>query len=417
MELTVIGVNHKKTPLEVREKLSLTTTEREELLATIKSIDKLEEGVVVSTCNRTELYIVAKDRSYAQDFALKKLNQISGFNINFLEEYIYTYYGFETVEHLYQVASGLDSLVIGETQILGQLKTAFKEAKQEEATKKYLNKLFPESFKVGKRARNETKINQNAASISYAAVELARKIFGKLSGETVLILGAGEMSELTLKSLVDYGVKGVMVANRTYQHGQELAEEFDGKAITWNEVDKWIKEVDIIIGSTAAPHCVLHYDMIKEAMKRRRGPLFLIDIAVPRDMESEVNEIPGVHLYDIDDLKEVIEENLNERKEEKNKVQKIINEEVIEFKSWLNNQQCVPVIKKMRSRAEKIKEEELNRALDRLSDSNKDSEEVITDLANRLVNKVLHNPTMGIKELANCKQNTQKLEVVKELFA
>lgn len=416
MELVVIGANHKSTPLAVRERLSLSTREQNNLLSSIKSNPDLKEGVVLSTCNRTEIYLIADDRSNAEDFTLTYLSQTSHLEIEELRDYIYIHCGPEGIKHLYQVASGIDSLVIGEDQILGQIKDAFQRAKRLKVVEGYLHRLFTEALRVGKRARTETKINCNAASVSYAAVELARKIFGSLSGETVLILGAGETSELTLKSLVDYGVKGVIVANRTYERGKELAARFNGEAVTWDHLEDWLRKVDIIIASTAAPHYVLHYKMIKEAMQEKRGPLFLIDIAIPRDIEPEVNEIPGVHLYDLDDLESVVEENLTQRKEEVEKVEKIIDEEVVQFKKWLKTRQCVPVIKQIRQKAEEIKEEEVRRALKQLSSSNAQPEEIISSLAHRLVNRLLHAPTIGIKALANSDGDSQKIEVIRELF-
>lgn len=419
MQLIVVGTNHKKSPLNIREKLSITEKEQINILLDIKEYEGISEGLVLSTCNRTELYFVTEDDNTdnVKNFTLNKLHEMSKVPIEDLKKYLYTYYDLELVNHLYRVASGLDSLIIGECQILGQLKSAFEKANSVGSVDTFLHKLFTESFQVGKKARNETKICRNAASVSSAAVELARDTFGTLAGESVMILGAGETSELTLKNLVDYGVKGVMVANRTYQRGKELAEKFNGEVIHWEEIESWIDEIDIIIGSTAAPHYVLHYDLIEKVMKIKKGPLFLIDIAVPRDIEPEVSEIPGVHLYDIDDLEGVVEDNLSSRKKEVVRVEKIIEQKVNEFINWWKIRKSVPVIKKMRKKAEKVKNEELDRALHQLSASEMDPEEVVKSLAHRLTNKVLHQPTVGVKKMAKGKKGGQKIDVVEELFS
>ncbi|MCK8828520.1 glutamyl-tRNA reductase [Natroniella acetigena] len=416
MELVVIGLNHKTASLEIREELSLTKRQQNDVLEQIAMSSDVEEGVVLSTCNRTEIYLLAENDYLAKRFTLKLFRKISNLKAKKLQDYLYFYHNLEAVEHLFRVTSGLDSLVIGEAQILGQVKRAFKKAKKIGAIDTYLHRLFTESFKVGKRARGETKIDENAASISYVAVELARQVFGSLSGEKVLILGAGKMSELTLKNLVAHGVEGVMVSNRTYENGKRLAEQFSGEVIPWEKLENWVEDVDIIIASTAAPHYVLHYEEIKEVMSNRERPLFLIDIAVPRDIEPEIAEIPGVYLYDIDDLEAVVNQNLAERRGEIAQVEEIIVEEKEEFEKWLNYRQVVPVIKEMRQRANQIKEQELDWALQRLTNSKQNQEDVIEELSSRLVNKLLHPPTLGVKQLANSEGSSQKLKVIKEVF-
>ncbi|MCK8815859.1 glutamyl-tRNA reductase [Natroniella sulfidigena] len=416
MELVVIGLNHKTASVEVREELSLSNRQQEDVLEQISISSDVKEGVILSTCNRTEIYLVAESDYLAKKFTLKLFKRISDLKIRNLKGYLYHYQNLEAVEHLFRVVSGLDSLVIGEAQILGQVKKAFKEAKRMEAIDTQLHRLFNESFKVGKRARSETKIDKNAASISYVAVELARQVFGSLSGEKVMILGAGEMSELTLKNLVAHGVEGVMVSNRTYENGKRLAEQFSGEVIPWEKLENWVEDVDIIISSTAAPHYVLHHEQIEEVMVNRKRPLFLIDIAVPRDIEPEIAELPEVYLYDIDDLEAVVNQNLEERRGEIEQVEEIIAEEREEFEKWLNYRQVVPVIKGMRERANQIKEQELNRALQRLANSKQNQEDVVEELSSRLVNKLLHPPTLGVKQLANSEGSLQKLEVIKEVF-
>lgn len=413
VDLIVIGLNYRTAPLELREKLSLTKKQQQEILERIKLSPKVEGAIVLSTCNRTELYLEVEN-SADNKIAFEIFNLISNLSVETLKNYIYIYNEIEAITHLYRVASGIDSLVIGEVQILGQVKRAFYRSRDLGLIDSYLYKIFTDAFRVAKQVRTETKISYGATSISYVAVELTKKIFGSLSGETVLILGAGKMSELALKSLVDNGVTGVMVANRTYSRGEELANKFCAKVVRWNQLDEWVNKVDIIIASTAAPHYVLHYNLVKQVMDTKRGPLFLIDIALPRDIDPRVAKIPGVHLYDIDDLEEVVEDNLAKRKEELKKVEAIIKNEIASLEEWINQQQAIPLIKDLRRRADTIKEEELSRALHKLESS--DERLVVEELANRLTNKLLHLPTIKIKELAQNENSKEKLSIIKKLF-
>ncbi|WP_018248726.1 glutamyl-tRNA reductase [Orenia marismortui] len=413
MDLIVIGLNYRTAPLELREKLSLTKKQQQEILERIKLSPKVEGAIVLSTCNRTELYLEVEN-SADNKIAFEIFNLISNLSVETLKNYIYIYNEIEAITHLYRVASGIDSLVIGEVQILGQVKRAFYRSRDLGLIDSYLYKIFTDAFRVAKQVRTETKISYGATSISYVAVELTKKIFGSLSGETVLILGAGKMSELALKSLVDNGVTGVMVANRTYSRGEELANKFCAKVVRWNQLDEWVNKVDIIIASTAAPHYVLHYNLVKQVMDTKRGPLFLIDIALPRDIDPRVAKIPGVHLYDIDDLEEVVEDNLAKRKEELKKVEAIIKNEIASLEEWINQQQAIPLIKDLRRRADTIKEEELSRALHKLESS--DERLVVEELANRLTNKLLHLPTIKIKELAQNENSKEKLSIIQKLF-
>ncbi|OCL26148.1 glutamyl-tRNA reductase [Orenia metallireducens] len=413
MDLVVIGLNYKTTPLELRERFSLTHRKHGEILEEIALREGIAGAVTLSTCNRTEFYL-AVNQFDIQELSNWLFSLISHFESIDLAKYLYSYQGIEMVEHLYRVVSGIDSLVIGEAQILGQVKNAFQSSQELGLVDKYLYYTFTESFRVAKRVRTETEIGRGATSVSYAAVKLAKKIFGSLEGETVLILGAGKMSELALKSLVDNGVKGVMVANRTYSRAQELAKKFSGEVIRWRQLADWINKVDIIIGSTAAPHYVLHYDLLEKVMLERRGPLFLIDIALPRDIDPKVANIPGVHLYDIDDLEGFIEYNLVKRKEELDKVESIIKEEKANIREWLKQQKIIPLIKEIRAEANAIKERELARALKRLS--KEDNEVVLRDLAHRLTNKLLHQPTVKIKELGSNDISKEQITLIKEIF-
>ncbi|MFP4021067.1 MAG: glutamyl-tRNA reductase [Halanaerobium sp.] len=427
MQLLVSGINHKTAPISIRDRLSQKTTEIKKELKEELYKSKFKEFFILSTCNRFEIYIYSEReteaRNVLKDFIFQLLQKaLKGhfkYKINDLNDYLYQYHDLHAVEHLYRVAAGLDSLVKGEDQILAQIKKQFSEYREENLTASYLNQLCLEAIKVGKQVRTKTKINERAVSISYAAVELARDIFGSLKGEKVMILGAGEMAELCLKNLLNYGVEGILVANRSYKHGQKLAAEYGGEVIHWEEFKERVKEVDIIIASTAAPHTVLHKAEVLEAVENKHGPMFLIDIALPRDIDQEVEELPGVHLYNIDDLKRVIDKNLNLRENEVDKAEAIIEAEKYNFQRWLREQRCVPLIKEMREDARGIKEKEVKRALHLLQNSELKAEEIIEQLGHRLLNKLLHQPTVGLKELAVENKNTrdEQLEVVKTIFA
>lgn len=427
MQLLLSGINYKTAPISIRDQLSQKNNLIKNKLKKLMKEKKFKEFFILSTCNRFEIYIYSEAESETKkdlkDLIFKIINEILKghfkYKINDLNDYLYQKHDLQAVNHLYRVASGLDSMVKGEDQILAQLKNQFKKYRKEELTASYLNQLCLEAIKVGKKVRSKTKINEKAVSVSYAAVELARDIFGRLDGEKVMILGAGKTAELTLKNLLNYGVEGILVANRTYKNGKKLAAKYGGEVIHWEEFKSRVKEVDIIIASTAAPHTVLHKSELNETMNKKRGPLFLIDIALPRDVDRKVENLAGVHLYNIDDLKRVIDKNLNLRENEVEKAENIIDEEKYKFQRWLRERRCVPLIKEMREDAAQIKEKEVKRALHLLSNSELEAEEVIEQLGHRLLNKLLHQPTVGLKELAVEIENEdeEKLEAVKTIFA
>jgi glutamyl-tRNA reductase len=427
MQFLLVGINHKTAPVLIRDKLS---KKRDGIKKKLK--DKLEDDLfseffVLSTCNRFEVYfcfeigLKRKDKleNLIHQILKKELEDKLKYKNTGLKDYTYCKNDLQAVEHLYRVASGLDSLVKGEDQILAQLKNQFREYKTEKFTDTYLNQLCLEAIKVGKIVRTKTRINERAVSVSYAAVELARNIFGQLDGEKVMILGAGQTAELTLKNLLNYGVRGILVANRTYSNGKKLAENYGGEVIRWEDFKNRVSEVDIIIASTAAPHTVLHENELRNALKKKHGPMFLIDIAMPRDIDPEVEKIRGVHLYNLDDLKNVIDKNLNLRENEVIKAEKIIEEEKYNYHCWVSERRCVPLIKEIRNEAHNIKEKEVERALHLLQNSELEAEEIIKQLGHRLVNKFLHQPTVGLKELAveNKEKEELQLEAAKKIFA
>jgi len=424
LQLLTLGISYKTAPISVRDSLA---NKKEQLKRAVLKAELLDELFILSTCNRFEIYckynsekiIESKLKTFFIKLLRKYLKESLKYKKDDFHDYIYYYSDLKAVKHIYQVAAGLDSLVIGEDQILAQLKSAFKVFKKEDITGTYLNQLCLEAIRVGKKVRTETTINQRAVSISYAAVELARDIFGELDGQKIMILGAGKTSELTLKNLVNYGAEGILVANRTYSSGQKLAQKYGGEVIHWDKLKDKLIEVDILIASTAAPHRVLHYNEIRDIVKNKRGPLFLIDIALPRDIEERVAEILGVHLHNIDDLKGVVEKNLDLRQGEMAKAEKIIETEVQEYDRWMRERFCVPLIKEMRAEAEEIKENEVKRALHLLENSELRAEEVLEQLAHRLLNKFLHQPTVGLKKLAVDDKDAaqEKLELAQKIFA
>ncbi|MCK8824441.1 glutamyl-tRNA reductase [Fuchsiella alkaliacetigena] len=417
MNIIIMGLNHKTAPVEVREQISFTSQEKETALESIIETNDVQEGLVLSTCNRTEIYVVASQLKKAKGFIKKLLSNFSTLSIEKLNSVLYTYTNLDAVTHLYKVVSGLDSMILGEEQILGQIKESFTEAKQKESIDTILHHLFTESFKVGKRARTETSINDNAASVSYAAVELANKIFGDLKEETVLVLGAGEMSELTLKNLVDHGVKEVIVANRTFSKAVALADRFEGEAIPWQQVESCLHKADIVIGSTGAPHYVIRQEMVAGILSYRKNkPLFFIDIAVPRDIEPEIHNLDNAYAYNIDDLESVVEANLQEREKAIKDVNQIIKAEVKSFDQWRNTRDVVPIIKSLREQAEEIRQQELERALAKLDDIDEEEKDVIKSLTYKIINKLLHTPTVQVKEFANVEDGQVYLQAVNKLF-
>jgi glutamyl-tRNA reductase len=367
MHLTLVGLSHKTAPVEIRETLTFPASRLADAFSRLTCGSQVAEAVILSTCNRTEIYAVTAGADEGVASIVEFLCEYHGLDRSALEPYLYVTQGGAVVRHLFRVVASLDSMVVGEAQILGQVKEAYDHAFEAGATGRVMNKLFRQSFEVGKRVRTETAIGEAAVSISYAAVELARKVFDSLAGRTVLILGAGQMSELTATHLVSQGVRTVLVANRTYEHAVELAERFDGEAIRYDDLFERMLDADIVISSTAATHHVVKRADIAAVMKRRPGrPLFLIDIAVPRDIEPGVNGVRDVFLYDIDDLNGVVTSNLEERKREARRAEDIIDDELSAFARWLEGMEVVPTVAAIRARAEQLRAEEMSKALRRL---------------------------------------------------
>jgi len=401
--ISVIGLNHKTADIEVREKLAFSGPKLEEGLKGLSSLPGVKEVFVISTCNRVEIYLHSTITSPLKDTVstqvIRFLSEFHSIHEELLKKSLYILHDTEAIRHLFRVASSLDSMVIGEPQILGQVKEAFEFALGLKTTGPIINTLVKKAISAAKRVRTETRIAENAVSISYAAVELAKKIFEDLSTKTFMLLGAGEMAELAARHLISNGVKSVTVANRTYERGCELAKEFNGRAIRFEDFPKELIHTDIVICSTGAPNYIVTKADMQEVLKeRRQKPVFLIDISVPRNIDPAINELDNVYLYDIDDLQGVVDSNILERKKEAEKAEKIINEEVEKFQKWLSSLDSVPTIIALRKRAENIKEAELRDFFNRFPDIDEKKKKAIIQLASTIVNKLLHPPTAALKE-------------------
>lgn len=417
MHILIIGLNHRTAPVEVRELLAFTAEGYEEAFDSLKKYPEIHEGVILSTCNRTEVYValdrIPAGREQLLDFFLTARQ----LDWEAYRQYLYEYTDDDAVRHLYRVACGLDSMILGETQILGQVKDAYLTAQKWDAVGKILHNLFSGALSVGKRAHSETAISQNATSVSYAAVELARKVFENLNGKQVMVIGAGKMSRLTVKHLQAQGVRRIVVANRNLERAGELAGEFEGEAISLDEVGESLALTDLVISSTGAPDLVITRDLVSEAMRRRRyRPLFMVDIAVPRDIDSSAGQIENVFLYDIDDLEAVVQANLKEREREARQVERIVLEEVKGYKRWLRTLDVVPLIRSLREKAERIRRQELEKAFNKLPSLGPEEKRVIDRLSSSIVNKILNHPTWRIKQLANAENGDVYLDTLSQLF-
>ena len=413
--IVLLGVNHKKTPLAIREKLALTDG-YEEPLARLRALEGLNESYLLSTCNRVEILFTCKN---PEQMRIKVLDLMFAGNVTREEvaDSIYTYEDEDAVQHLFMVSSSLDSMIVGESQILGQLKEAFRHASEQKTSGLILNKLLHKSFTVAKRVRTETQIGASAVSISYAAVELGRKIFGDLKGKRVMLVGAGEMAELAAEHLVGQGIKDVVVANRTLERAMKLAARYNGRAVGLEELVEQLLHVDIIISSTGARDLILHKKEVASIMRGRRNqPLFFIDIAVPRDLDPKINDLENVYLYDIDDLNNVVEMNRAQRDKEAIKARRIVEEETLKFSRWLESMEVTPTIIELRANAEAICRSELARTLPKLNGISAKEKKSIERMASSIAGKMLHHPMMYLKTDHACVDQAERIAQVRALF-
>jgi glutamyl-tRNA reductase len=416
-EIVVIGLNHKTAPVEVRELLAFSADDTPKMLETMRKADPVDEIVLFSTCNRVEFLLATQDLPQAVEWVKDFVAEFKGAPRHTFEEALYVYNGKEAVRHIFRVASSLDSMVVGEPQILGQIKESYQQASDLGACGVVLNRLMHRSFSVAKRVRTETGIGDHAVSISYAAVELGRKIFGELEGKGVLLIGAGEMAELAVEHLVTNHAGPIFVANRTFERGLEIADKFKGTAIRFDEVREHLKQVDIVISSTGAPHYILVRDDFKGVMRARKNrPLFFIDIAVPRDIDPNINRIDNVYVYDIDDLKSAIQENIDERRQEALRGERIVDSSTVQFGRWFKSLDVVPTIVALRDKIEEIRQKELKKTFGSLSSASDEDRAAIDRLTAALVNKIMHDPTVFLKESGHKDEKSVYLDIARKLF-
>jgi glutamyl-tRNA reductase len=414
--ILLIGINHKTAPVEIRECIAFSKEESSNALEALRRIPEIHEAVLYSTCNRVELIFVADDRDRAVGAAKAFISTYNRIPVDRFEASLYLHENDAAVRHLFRVAASLDSMIIGEPQILGQLKEAYRSAAAARTAGVILNRLLHRAFFVAKRIRTETGIGDRAVSISYAAVELARKIFGSLEGRRVLMIGAGEMAELAVEHLLRQQVGGTFVANRTFENGLALAARFNGQAIRFEEIGEHLKQVDIIISSTGAPgHVITRQDVKAVARARRNRPLFFIDIAVPRDIDPEVNRLDNAYVYDIDDLKGVIEENIEDRQKEALKGERIIDEAVIRFREWHEALDAVPTVIALRKKLEALAEAEIRRTVHGHGMSAENSE-ALQRMMCAYINKVLHEPTVFLKKEGMHSNKALYIDTIRKLF-
>jgi glutamyl-tRNA reductase len=414
MNLSLIGVNHKSAPVEVRERLAIPESRLGEAMARLVQHSGVDEGLILSTCNRVEIIATARNggadlRSFMRDY-LKA-------DVAAWESYFYEYREREAMLHIFRVASSLDSMIVGEPQILGQVKEAYAIARQVGALRSQLDALFTRAFSVAKRVRNETSIGSSAVSVASAAVELAKEIFGSLAGRQVYLVGAGKMSELAARHLMAHGADSIFVANRTHEHAVRLAEKFGGRAILFEELYETADRADIVITSTGASHAIFRREHGERFLHRRKNrPMFFIDIAVPRDVDPGMDQLDGIFVYDIDDLQSVVTANLAGRTRESEHAREIIESELDRFLARLHTREVAPTIVSLQEHLETIRQAEVDRARGRLGTLTPEQELAVEALTRGIINKVLHTPIAALKSAARDAQATSMIELVHRIF-
>lgn len=417
MNLIIVGLNHKTAPIEMREKLFFPPEKLGEALKKLLASYDLNEGVIVSTCNRVEV-IGVSDEIEKGTWEIKRFfSEYHGIPLEELDEFLYAHTAEDAVRHAFRVASSLDSMVMGEPQILGQVKDAYSRAVHNDTAGVIMNKLFHKTFSVAKRIRTETKIGSSAVSISFAAVELAKKIFGDLTGKSSMLIGAGEMAELAARHLISGGVREIILTNRTYEKAVEMARDFNGTAIMFREFIHYLKNVDIVIASTASPKFIIKPDELHDVMReRKQRPMFFIDISVPRNIDPMVNNIDNAYVYDVDDLQGVVAANLKERTKEARKAEAIIEEEIGTFYRWIKSLDVVPTIIALRNSLEDIRKSELEKAVAELGALSENDRETLDSMTRAIVNKILHSPIKHLKKDSDKIEGDLFIDAVRRLF-
>jgi glutamyl-tRNA reductase len=417
MKFLLAGLNHKTAPVEVRERLAFEEKSLPEALDHLKQRPGLLEGMILSTCNRVEIAVTAEDQADSETAVEGFLVESRKVDRAWVSPYLYKLGGSDAIRHLFRVASSLDSMVVGEPQILGQLKSAYALAKEHGAMSGFLDLVLTRAFNVAKRVRTETDIGESAVSISYAAVELAREIFGSLQGKKVLVVGAGKMSESALRHLKRAGVSEMLVTNRTRSRAEELAGEIGGRVIEYERFLESVPEVDIVIASSGSPTYILSREQVRSAVARRRNrPMFLIDIAVPRNIEPEVNQVDNVFLYDIDDLGKVVDTNLKGRLEVAEQAEDIIREEVERMMLRLKTREVAPTIVSLQEQLEQWRRGEIDRQRTKLGSLTAQQEEALDAITRGIVNKIAHGPITELRKQAADPSGIHLMSTIRRLF-
>ncbi|WP_062355377.1 glutamyl-tRNA reductase [Bacillus kwashiorkori] len=417
MHILAVGLNYKTAPVEIRERLSFNETLIGENMLLLKQTKSILENVIISTCNRTEIYAVV-DQIHTGKYYIKEfLAKTFGISREEFEQYLFIYENDLAIRHLFRVTCGLDSMILGETQILGQVRTSFFTAQKHHTVGTVFNQLFKQAITVAKKAHTETEIAANAVSVSYAAVELAKKVFGNLKEKKILIIGAGKMGELTLENLAGSGANNITIINRTYEKASALAVKFSGVAKPFEEIQKCLAETDIVISSTGASQYIITEDLVEDAVHYRKGePILFVDIAVPRDIHPNIGTLNSVFLYDIDDLEGIVQANLQERERAAIEIDNFLTVELVAFKQWLNTLGVVPLISALRENALQIQAntmESLDRKLPNLTERER---KVIGKHMKSIINQMLREPILQIKEMANEENGDVALHLFKQIF-
>ncbi len=416
-QILLIGLNHKTAPVSVRECIAFSDDETAGTLSAFRKRENIKESMLVSTCNRVEFLLTTDSAEKAVESVKSVISENKTLPVSEFSDYLYIYKGEDAVRHIFLVASSLDSMVVGEPQILGQIKDAYRIATDEKTSGVILNRLMHKTFSVAKRVRTETGIGDHAVSISYAAIELGKKIFGSLHNKQTLLIGAGEMAELAVEHLIRNQATDILVANRTFERGVQLAGQYNGQAIHFDEIGRCLETVDIIISSTGAPGFVIDAATVKTCMRKRKNrPLFFIDIAVPRDIDPKINTLNNAYVYDIDDLKDVVDENIEDRNREAVKGRRIVDEAVITYLKWYESLDVIPTVVAIRNKMKQIADAEVEKTLNGLNHLSEKDTKAIQKMTEAMINKILHHPTLYLKGNGCKTDKSSAIDIARKLF-
>jgi glutamyl-tRNA reductase len=423
MQIILIGLNHKTAPIDIRETLAFSKEDIFKAIDLLMTHSFISEMCIISTCNRVEILVVAnlsKETALTQtmDVFLNYLESHRKLDISQLKPLFYGHQHIDAVRHIFRVASSLDSMIVGEPQILGQLKDSYRMAVAKKSAGVLINRLLHRTFSIAKRVRSETGIGDHAVSISYAAIELGRKIFGSLEKRKVMLIGAGEMAELSVEHLIRHHAGTIYVANRTFDRGMQLANRFNGIAIRFDEIENHLIYVDIVISSTGSSECILNRNQLKKVMKRRKQrSMFFIDIAVPRDIDPDINQLENAYLYDIDDLQGVIDINVHQRQKEALRAERLIDEAVVRFEDWLKKLDVVPTIKALKQKIEDITIHEIQKTWQSIGETNSpETLQALERMGNAIMNKILYDPIQFLKGEGYHKNRSACLALTQKMF-